>query len=296
MLVKYMLRLCLGLVFVASLLGCSLTYAQSPLDPPATTTEPTVTEVPTETTDQKPQEETENSRTKAMPPVDVTDQGFPVDDRAVNIAEKANAWSMWQTIINAVGILLVALATFFAWGAWQAAKNGTKVGKNTLDATVEANKRGQRAYVGIKALNYHFLPMKDGRVSFAISCSIVNVGTTPAYNQKNSTQIRVVDVSETGNINTADLSSKGITLFPQTSPQLTVDLIISASDANALRSGDKVIFARFHITYTDIFGDDHWSKTQYTLRIDGRGKGFTVENGGALMHYSEENSDGGEST
>ena len=278
----------LTLCFYLLLLLCSdVTYAQQaanqPTNPPSVVG-PNQSEKETQTKPQQTEDERADENHRSLP------ENLSIDERMAEIAKEANQWAFFQTIIGFLGLFFVVAATIFAGLAWLAAKKGADIGQATLDETIIANKRAQRAYVGIGTYNYHFLPMDDGRVSFTVVCSISNFGQTPAFDQKNSTRIEIVDLSRGEDVETAPMESEGITLFPNTKPNLSVNLIISAENASAIRAETKKVFVKTQIAYVDIFGDTHWSKTQYTLRVAGFRSKFSTDHGGALTYYSEENS------
>jgi len=288
-----MRRFFTALIFAISLLCSHTSYAQEKPQPTADSAFAVVADNGSQEAQPAPeiqQNKNEKKNSDTVSPANVSTQKVAIDNRAANIAEEANDWAMWQTIIGGIGLLFVIAATVFAGLAWRAAKDGADIGRDTLDETIAANKRAQRAFVGIATFNYHFLPMDDGQVSFNATSGIKNFGQTPAFNQKNSTRIVVVDAGSEESIGTASMDNPGITLFPNTNPTLSVGLIISAENANAIRNETKKVFVMVYITYEDIFGDKHWSKTQYTLSVRGLRSRFSTDHGGALTYYSEENS------
>ena len=198
-----MKRFVFACYFVFGGLCQPISYAQdktSPTNEPPETSLPEKANVPTVTGDDPPWDEETNKN----PDTVATTNDAPFGNLSIEIAPKANDYGLIQTIISAIGLIVVGFATWFARGAW-------KVGRETLEETAAANVKSQRAYVGVHALDYHFKPMPDGRVGFEVTAVLMNVGQTPAFKQESSMRIQVVNASETGNIETGPLS-------PQESP------------------------------------------------------------------------------
>lgn len=193
-------------------------------------------------------------------------------------------------VVALVGLYMIWRTLIYTGSAATAATETLKVAQKTIEETKIASANSLRAYVGVKAFNYHFRPMTDGRAAFSASAVIKNFGQTPAYNHKNSSSIEVVVSPHDGQITPAPLNAEGITLFPSSEPLNTNNIILSAENVQALISRDKVVLVIIHIAYDDIYGESHWSKTQYRLGSNTRVTRYTEDHGATLTYDSESNS------
>lgn len=129
----------LVLIFTLLCLCNPISYAQDKANPPSDPVSSSLSEKPYEpaaTTDSHPKQEKEGKNEPAVP------ENLTIDDRMAELSDEANDYALAQTIIGGAGLILVGLATWFAWGAWQA-------GKLAVSVTREMGIAQARSYVDV---------------------------------------------------------------------------------------------------------------------------------------------------
>lgn len=175
------------LTFVLLSLCSHIAHAQdntNPSNDPAASSTTEETQEPAVATNGQPNQEKEEENQPPMP------ESLTIEDRMAELSDEANDYALAQTIIGGIGLLLVALATWFAWGAWQA-------GKLAVEVTREMGIAQARSYVDIldvhcvgkprtnldeKVASRSKAAAHSGESSLIFEFSVRNSGSTPAEN------------------------------------------------------------------------------------------------------------------
>ena len=180
-------------VFACCLIFCSLStpisYAQYNSEPPKDAAQSSLSkeaDVPTETSNDEPQDKKADKNTHPIVPTN----NPSLDERMAEIAQKSNDLSKIQTYINGVGLFLLLLTTGFAFGAWRAGKAAVRVAEDTSEKQF-------RPVLTFKNLRFEEHPISkiihgdiisynmgsEEMVRFHIKAFVTvrNWGTTPVY-------------------------------------------------------------------------------------------------------------------
>lgn len=185
----------LSYIFVILILCNPISHAQDKAEPsqsPSETSAAKKSDIPTVGTDTEPNQKPAESDKNTVSSLDVTNEDVPVDNRTIEVAEEANGWAMWQTIINGIGLFLLLLTTVFARGAWLAARNGVKV-------TRDIGQKQTKAYLSVKSAVL-WVPVTNGEkgwfskndvFKFTLKTIFENTGNTPAHNVSYKFRVRL---------------------------------------------------------------------------------------------------------
>ena len=158
----------------------------------------------------------------------------------------------------------------------EATKSSIAQNKVTLDATIEANRLEQRAWVGVIEIKHPFTNgpfLKEG-VAPIFSAILKNVGTTPAQhitlvagarifpkNQPFSAQYEKLPAADTSDT----LMFPGQRTILATKP---FEAISTPKAINAIKSGEAIVYFFGKIKYSDVFGKRHTTVFCVTLHRD----------------------------
>ena len=167
------------------LLNANISYAQDNADPPEqapSTPTSEQTDAPTARSKERPQQENKNENSDPVPLVSSSSEEVSIEERAVNISEKANFWAMMQTIINGLGFFSVLVATLFAGLAWRASKRAADTADKTLAETERTTELEMQPYLSCEGVTVDLSQIgEDKGILVQMSILVRNNGKTPAY-------------------------------------------------------------------------------------------------------------------
>lgn len=260
----------LSVIFAVTLLLANhVSYAHDKADPPTDTpvaATPEKPDAPTLESPHEPEKKPTDENAVAMPSINSATENVSVNDRSIEVSKKANLWAKYQTIINAIGLVLIGLATYFAYGAWQAGKETISVGERTLQETVIANERAQRAWLTINKTPHGVIDKftgthRDGTVTefknaIFFKIELKNIGRTPAINTISELDFKIAPKNSAIPIFNTDIISNDRKVFiPQGGIHSNGRLHIYGSDSEKVWSGTHVVYCFIRCEYQTIFDD-----------------------------------------
>lgn len=165
-------------------LGTPTSYAQDN-NKPTPTPLPEITkqnEGPAKESDDKEEADKQQTDSNSPPLVvnkDMSRQKVPTLSASEKIADKARFWTMLQAYIGGGTLVLAGLATWFAYGAWSAARKGVEV-------TRDAAKAEYRPYAKVSDITLHGNPENitfhdNKHCVLHGKFSVTNYGRSPIY-------------------------------------------------------------------------------------------------------------------
>lgn len=156
--------------------------------------------------------------------------------------------------------------------AENARREAEEQARKVLDASIEAARTDQRAWLGfVEAIS-------DATVGrpFSVRCTIKNSGKTPAIKVSVASVLQPVRTNERPDFTTKAQPAPQVVIQANAvmynDKSATHELPLTQPAFNQLMSGDMVIHVFGTISYDDVFGFHHWS--QYCVHLDFETKSF----------------------
>lgn len=180
-------------------------------------------------------------------------ENLTVDERMANIAQEANNWALYQTIIGFIGLIFVIAATAFAGLAWRAGERGVAVTRKSARAEYQPY---------LTPLNDSFdvarysPSIENTEINFVGDFDIKNIGRTPASNVTISAKIKYKSQGREFNEDGIITGWRFGDLYPDKWRTFKLNFVLhfpdgDASDFMKIRELDIFLYVKFRDMFTE---------------------------------------------